>query len=277
MEPKTITSVVSTVKVTERPVSKKEIFKSSLEMVQRDLKEAEADISSKTTTEVIVAEKPASHRSSVFTRLGTGDLRAKITKTPDDSQEKVVAPLKRTIHNAQSSLAEYDTRESKVKRLENNSPSPNFIVTLNGADKLNIPLTSRLGPKRNAEMLDCPDHDLFDEEMPEESDPMDEDEPSAADGKENTDAAIGDGGQTTRCKFWPTCKNKDSCLFVHPSEPCKTFPACKFGAVCLFIHPNCRFSAGCSKPDCPYTHYGPRAGMGGLGQGTPSCRCLPLS
>ncbi|XP_057208385.1 zinc finger CCCH domain-containing protein 14 isoform X2 [Triplophysa rosa] len=57
-----------------------------------------------------------------------------------------------------------------------------------------------------------------------------------------------------RCKFWPTCKSGDECLYHHPNTPCKMFPNCKFGDKCLFIHPNCKFDAKCTKTDCPFTH-----------------------
>ncbi|PIK45618.1 putative zinc finger CCCH domain-containing protein 14 [Apostichopus japonicus] len=57
-----------------------------------------------------------------------------------------------------------------------------------------------------------------------------------------------------RCKFWPACKNGDSCTFMHPTTPCRTFPKCKFGDKCLYIHPNCKFDSLCTKPSCPYTH-----------------------
>ncbi|XP_043929834.1 zinc finger CCCH domain-containing protein 14 isoform X2 [Protopterus annectens] len=57
-----------------------------------------------------------------------------------------------------------------------------------------------------------------------------------------------------RCRYWPACKNGDSCIYHHPTTPCKTFPKCKFADKCLFIHPNCKYDAKCTRPDCPYTH-----------------------
>lgn len=57
-----------------------------------------------------------------------------------------------------------------------------------------------------------------------------------------------------RCKFWPTCKSGDECLYHHPNTQCKVFPNCKFADKCLFIHPNCKFDAKCTKADCPFTH-----------------------
>jgi len=61
-----------------------------------------------------------------------------------------------------------------------------------------------------------------------------------------------------RCRFWPNCKNGDSCPYHHPSAPCKLFPNCKYGNKCLFIHPQCKFDARCKRADCPYLHTAPR-------------------
>ncbi|GLV35326.1 DnaJ-like-60 [Carabus blaptoides fortunei] len=57
-----------------------------------------------------------------------------------------------------------------------------------------------------------------------------------------------------RCKYWPGCRMKDSCEYMHPSVPCKMFPMCKFGDRCLYIHPKCKFDASCTRKDCPYSH-----------------------
>ncbi|XP_018087281.1 zinc finger CCCH domain-containing protein 14 isoform X2 [Xenopus laevis] len=57
-----------------------------------------------------------------------------------------------------------------------------------------------------------------------------------------------------RCKYWPACKNADSCAYHHPTSPCKSFPNCRFADKCFFIHPNCKYDAKCKKADCPFTH-----------------------
>lgn len=59
-----------------------------------------------------------------------------------------------------------------------------------------------------------------------------------------------------RCKYWPICKQGESCDFTHPSAMCKIFPQCKFGDRCLYIHPSCKFENSCTKRDCPYSHAG---------------------
>uniref|UniRef100_A0A914PTU5 Zinc finger CCCH domain-containing protein 14 n=1 Tax=Panagrolaimus davidi TaxID=227884 RepID=A0A914PTU5_9BILA len=61
-----------------------------------------------------------------------------------------------------------------------------------------------------------------------------------------------------RCKFWPKCRNEETCSYSHPSKPCINFPNCWFGDKCMFIHPQCKFEPNCSKPTCPYTHTLPR-------------------
>lgn len=61
-----------------------------------------------------------------------------------------------------------------------------------------------------------------------------------------------------RCKFWPKCRNEETCSYSHPSKPCINFPNCWFGDKCMFIHPQCKFEPNCNKPTCPYTHALPR-------------------
>ena len=43
-----------------------------------------------------------------------------------------------------------------------------------------------------------------------ESDPM-----------EDSDIKQNKGGLSERCKFWPNCKNGDSCPYHHPTVPCR--------------------------------------------------------
>ena len=57
-----------------------------------------------------------------------------------------------------------------------------------------------------------------------------------------------------RCKFWPNCKQRDQCAYVHPTKPCAKFPQCPFGDNCLFVHPQCRFAASCTNASCYYSH-----------------------
>ncbi|KIH57929.1 hypothetical protein ANCDUO_11875 [Ancylostoma duodenale] len=57
-----------------------------------------------------------------------------------------------------------------------------------------------------------------------------------------------------RCRFWPNCRQGESCAYTHPTKQCINFPHCSFGARCLYIHPPCRFDRNCANPSCPYTH-----------------------
>lgn len=60
-----------------------------------------------------------------------------------------------------------------------------------------------------------------------------------------------------RCKYFPSCRQGDSCEFLHPSTPCKAFPACKFGDNCLYLHPYCKFDKTCHRLDCNFMHSKP--------------------
>ncbi|KAG0228267.1 hypothetical protein B0O80DRAFT_55065 [Mortierella sp. GBAus27b] len=42
----------------------------------------------------------------------------------------------------------------------------------------------------------------------------------------------------TRCRFWPSCSQQDTCQYWHPKELCAEFPNCpKTADTCLYIHP----------------------------------------
>ncbi|XP_065095042.1 zinc finger CCCH domain-containing protein 13 [Ochlerotatus camptorhynchus] len=60
-----------------------------------------------------------------------------------------------------------------------------------------------------------------------------------------------------RCKYFPLCRQGDSCEFLHPSTNCKAFPACKFGDKCLYLHPMCKYDKTCHRMDCNYMHSKP--------------------
>ncbi|CAI4223640.1 unnamed protein product [Auanema sp. JU1783] len=64
-----------------------------------------------------------------------------------------------------------------------------------------------------------------------------------------------------RCKFWPNCRQGDTCAFAHPSRTCSNFPNCTFGNRCLYIHPLCRFGLNCTKQGCIFTHGGKVTGL----------------
>ncbi|XP_055603636.1 uncharacterized protein DDB_G0284459 [Uranotaenia lowii] len=66
-----------------------------------------------------------------------------------------------------------------------------------------------------------------------------------------------------RCKYFPLCRQGDSCEFLHPNTNCKAFPGCKFGDKCLYLHPMCKYDKTCVRMDCNYMHSKPMAGHPG--------------
>ncbi|KAL5474839.1 hypothetical protein EMCRGX_G026859 [Ephydatia muelleri] len=83
-------------------------------------------------------------------------------------------------------------------------------------------------------------------------------EGSAATMEEEIKDEASKGGSLERCRFWPNCKNGDTCPYLHPSVACRVFPNCKYGNKCHYVHPVCKFDSRCSRPDCPYLHTAPR-------------------
>lgn len=67
-----------------------------------------------------------------------------------------------------------------------------------------------------------------------------------------------------RCKYFPHCRQGDSCEFLHPSTSCKAFPACKFGDKCLYIHPMCKYDKTCHRLDCSFMHTKPMTAHGSV-------------
>ncbi|XP_074653574.1 zinc finger CCCH domain-containing protein 14-like isoform X3 [Tubulanus polymorphus] len=142
-------------------------------------------------------------------------------------------------------------------------PSPKFIVTLDGVDASRIEVGESMDEDNDSgsDYLPMPlisstplsaaypnrlkdsnyaKHDQSESEfdvLADEDEPMDVQETI-----------------NERCRFWPACKNSETCQYVHPSIHCKAFPFCKFGDKCLYIHPNCKFDAFCTNVKCPYTH-----------------------
>ncbi|CAG2171818.1 unnamed protein product, partial [Oppiella nova] len=123
----------------------------------------------------------------------------------------------------------------KSKIIERN---PQFVVTLDGVDH-----------NKYSQESEMDDPTLLDEDMETEFD-------ESADMGDNDleNDVLSANKVNERCRFWPSCKNGDSCPFSHPCQPCKTFPNCRFGDKCLYIHPDCKFDAMCSRRDCPFTH-----------------------
>ncbi|XP_050068182.1 uncharacterized protein LOC126556753 [Anopheles maculipalpis] len=67
-------------------------------------------------------------------------------------------------------------------------------------------------------------------------------------------ASVAGGTLKERCKYFPNCRQRDACEFLHPSTPCKAFPNCKFGDKCLYLHPMCKYDQTCHRLDCNFMH-----------------------
>ncbi|KAJ2811103.1 hypothetical protein H4S07_002274 [Coemansia furcata] len=60
--------------------------------------------------------------------------------------------------------------------------------------------------------------------------------PAGTESNEITEAASAAYAPNRRCRFWPSCNNKN-CKYSHPSRTCRMYPNCTFGPHCVFIHP----------------------------------------
>ena len=156
-----------------------------------------------------------------------------------------------------------------------------FIVTLGPDTKkylekdLRHDLRSRLGapPMRPSSMVEEEEYieeveewEEDDEEMSTVDDPLQTAAPGAVmevKPKAKSTATVlpqpaSAGKLNERCRFWPSCVQGESCLYVHPKVLCQKYPACKFGDKCLYIHPTCKFDANCTKTNCPFMHTTPK-------------------
>lgn len=160
-----------------------------------------------------------------------------------------------------SSSILHSTSASKLRVVqdslsEDGSLSPNFIVTLDGIDPelflKKAPQNPVLKGARSRE------NDSSSNVVKPVCINLDEFEVDDGGGgrKPGSKASIVPTKQRSseRCKYWPACKNGDSCTFHHPIAQCKAFPNCKYAEKCLYIHPNCKYDATCTKRNCPYTH-----------------------
>ncbi|KAL3321314.1 hypothetical protein Ciccas_000021 [Cichlidogyrus casuarinus] len=75
-----------------------------------------------------------------------------------------------------------------------------------------------------------------------------------------------------RCKFWPNCRNKETCPYIHPKEKCAHFPNCKYPSTkCIYAHPICKYDLKCQRPDCRYQHSNPVT----IAASTSICKFMP--
>ncbi|XP_069494055.1 zinc finger CCCH domain-containing protein 14 isoform X2 [Ambystoma mexicanum] len=148
--------------------------------------------------------------------------------------------------------------QSRVTPQSDKPTSPKFIVTLDGVpsppgyvsdqeEPMDYIEEGGQGPKQNGTVLDKKIKKLQVQQRISRH-------TGTSDGEEDDENVAVKQKILERCKYWPACKNGDSCSYHHPTAPCKAFPKCRFAEKCLFIHPNCKYDAKCTKPDCPYTH-----------------------
>ncbi|XP_064394798.1 zinc finger CCCH domain-containing protein 14-like [Halichondria panicea] len=147
------------------------------------------------------------------------DIQDQIIERATIAAVKSVLPMAARLGRKRKSSEQADLREL-IRRRTSSSESTRFVVTLDGTDD----------PYQ--------DDDLEDKGTQNEQDAH--------------------GNVRERCRFWPNCKNGDSCSYIHPTVPCKLFPDCKYGKRCLYVHPQCKFDSRCTRSDCPYLHTAPR-------------------
>ncbi|KAJ2060238.1 hypothetical protein GGI17_003868 [Coemansia sp. S146] len=75
-----------------------------------------------------------------------------------------------------------------------------------------------------------------DADKADNADSEQEPSPAGTESNETTEAASAAYAPNRRCRFWPSCNNKN-CKYSHPSRTCRMYPNCTFGAHCVFIHP----------------------------------------
>ncbi|KAM9294355.1 LOW QUALITY PROTEIN: zinc finger CCCH domain-containing protein 14 [Gastrophryne carolinensis] len=183
----------------------------------------------------------------------TTDSRSFILKS---SQYSKNSPLQTQTPGAASRLQPGRLIQPRENPASEKPASPKFIVTLDGVPS---PQSFRFDQDTEEEPM------AYEEEGEHHSDPYNE--PTRAEPNlsmylkqqqcvptTNEPTATAKTKIPERCKYWPACKNAESCAYHHPTTVCKAFPKCRFADKCFFIHPNCKFDAKCTKADCPYTH-----------------------
>ncbi|XP_044183377.1 zinc finger CCCH domain-containing protein 14-like [Acropora millepora] len=211
------------------------------------------------------------------------ELHVSETDTFEDGVEAAVPGDMRIVAFADSQAGgEYSDEESRkrkkrrraVKSKKERPSSPKFIVTLDGADsdmedKYDDQVKKEKKKSRSKKKVETDDFEEIDtsdvkEKLEPEGEMTTPGKPPikqitfdfGVEGGESEDTSPVKNKQATqdRCKFWPECKNGDSCPFYHPTVTCRSFPNCRFGESCRFIHPPCKFDGRCANSACPYTH-----------------------
>ncbi|KAA0708291.1 Zinc finger CCCH domain-containing protein 14 [Triplophysa tibetana] len=193
-------------------------------------------------------------------RLEALDTRSFIMRMPEVDQRPPIRSRLGTVSQNEDPPITSRMVQARERTEVAGGASPKFIVTLDGVPS---PLASRTDQEMEHEDESNVNSELLENDRPK----------PAVHLRLGTDLVKTDNGEMVevedmdvspdqtkrqklleRCKFWPTCKSGEECLYHHPNTPCTMFPNCKFGDKCLFIHPNCKFDAKCTKTDCPFTH-----------------------
>ncbi|XP_065347806.1 zinc finger CCCH domain-containing protein 14 isoform X2 [Cloeon dipterum] len=180
-------------------------------------------------------------------------------------REKIQVTLRNLAAEKKYDLEEDDDEmnegDAYVPELTTSKNQPSFLITLDGYEEY-----SNKYLRATAEDIEMLQEEGVEMEFIDEGQLADENAPSKPKRKrivftpEPEEPVATEPVKKTmeRCKFWPACRQGDSCGFHHPSTTCNNFPNCNFGDRCLYIHPNCKFDAACTRKDCPFTHASPR-------------------
>lgn len=211
------------------------------------------------------------------------ELHVSETDTLDYSAEPVQGDT-RIVAFADSQAGGEDSEEERrkrrkkrraVKSKKEKPSSPKFIVTLDGAnsdledkydDQVKKEKQKKKRSKKKTEVDDFEEIDTSDvtEQVTSQAETTVPEKPfikqitfdldAGDDDEGDEDTTLNKNKQAEKCKFWPECKNGESCPFYHPTVTCRSFPNCRFGDSCRFIHPPCKFDGRCTNSVCPYTH-----------------------
>ncbi|RWS10484.1 zinc finger CCCH domain-containing protein 14-like isoform X4 [Dinothrombium tinctorium] len=240
-------SVASVIKVKERKSSVPVEMQANKLLIMRAVEEAHKSVTNKPLLKRKASEDEEYSPTPIIKRardysLDPNDLRHYL-KSNRMQEVQMNFPEKKDIINVKAEV----TMEDIENQQQTNSPK--FIVTLDGVPN-NFASDNRIVNVDEDNVMDS--ELMLDAEIDEE---FVEDDSIVANKDEKSDqTALSTNKLKERCKYWPSCKNGDKCLYHHPNSPCKLFPNCRFGDKCSFIHPNCKYDALCAKPDCPFTH-----------------------
>lgn len=180
-----------------------------------------------------------------------------ISNPPIDSQ--IDEDLNFFVDCTESSTFEEETDENNSSRIvkdnKRENPKTQFIVTLDGYDKTQLPKTTTSLSSQAETMETAATHLPVSSSVPTSfnvNSTTNEEVEMVPEKKLATEKIA------ENCKFWPSCQNGTNCKYQHPSVACSKFPNCKFGDKCAYLHPKCKFDTNCNRFDCAFSHTLPR-------------------